>query len=63
MSKLFLFCIVLHPKEKNESAKVIVDLKTILARDAETAKMSATLQIPEEHKGAIDNIEIFVRPF
>lgn len=66
-AKLFQYVIILHPtkneEERGYQAKIIVDLKTILAENAENANVSAVLAIPDEYKPKINQIQIALRPF
>lgn len=67
-SKLFQFAILWHPTEKQVKdeglkSKVIVDLKTILANDQNSASMSAAMEIPSDYKSQLDQVEIAIRPF
>ena len=59
--KLFQYAILLH--NEDGKTKIIKDLSTVLANDQNSASMAAVLEIPAEHKGDLDNIEIVIRPF
>jgi hypothetical protein len=66
--KLFQYAIIWHPTEKQmreESAKskVIIDLKTILAKDLQGAQMIAAMDVPADYREQIDQIEIAICPF
>lgn len=66
--KLFQYAVIWHPtekqiKEENLKSKVLVDLTTILATDQSSASMAAAMEIPNEKKTELDQIEIVVRPF
>lgn len=70
MSKpaLFQYMILWDPTEKQIKdeglkSKVLVDLKTILANDLNSANMSAAMDIPADKKGELDQIRIAMRPF
>lgn len=67
-SKLFQYAILWHPTEKQvkedgAKSKVLVDLKTILAADTNSAAMAAAMEIPADKKSELDQIEIALRPF
>lgn len=67
-SKLFQYAILWHPtekqiKEEGLKSKVLVEPKTILAIDQNSASMSAAMEIPIDKKGELDQIEIALRPF
>jgi len=66
--KMFEYAILWHPTEKQEKdeslkSKVIVDKKTIMAADQNSAAMSAAMDIPAEYKTQLDQIEVVLRPF
>jgi hypothetical protein len=67
-SKLFQYAILWHPTEKQVKdeglkSKVLVELKTVLAADQNSAGMAAAMEIPADKKNELDQIEIAVRPF
>ena len=66
-SKLFQYAVLWHPTvkeiEDGKKSKVIVEPKTILANDQQSAAMSAAMEIPAEYKAQLDQIEIAMRPF
>lgn len=67
-SKLFQYAILWHPTEKQikdegAKSKVLVDLKTILASDQNTALMTASMDIPQDKRDQLDQIEIALKPF
>ena len=67
-SKLFQYAILWHPTEKQVKdeglkSKVLVELKTVLAADQNSAGMAAAMEIPADKKNELDPIEIAVRPF
>lgn len=65
--KLFQYAIIWTPSEaqKKESlkAKIIVDLKTVLAANLDQANILASRDIPEEFLTQLDQVEISCRPF
>lgn len=69
-AKLYEFAVVLNEKRDRdgeivEEAQVIVEPKTILARNDNQAQMLAARAIPEEHTkdGKLDRVVVAVRPF
>jgi hypothetical protein len=67
-NQLFQYAIIWHPTEKqikDEGLKstVLVEVKTILAKDQNSATMAAAMEIPADKKGELDQIQIAVRPF
>lgn len=67
-SKVFQFCILFHPTEKEvkddgAKSKVLVEPKTILSSDQTSAAMAAAMLIPTEYKDQLDQIEICIKPF
>lgn len=65
---MFQYAVLWHPTEKQEKeeglkSKVIVEPKIILAIDQNGAGMSAAMNIPNEFKDQLDQIEIALRPF
>lgn len=65
--KLFQYAILWHPTkkeiEKGLKDKVVQEIKTVLAADANKVAMMAAMEIPAEYKEALEQIEIAVRPF
>lgn len=66
--KLFTYVIIWHPTEKQikddgAKSKVLVDPKNVLAKDAQSAGMSAAMDIPADKRGELDQLEIAVKPF
>lgn len=66
--KLFQYAILWHPTEKQEKeeglkSKVLVDLKTVLGVDVNQVGMLASMEIPADKKGELDQVEIAIRPF
>lgn len=67
-AKLFQYAVLWHPTDKDAEdngtkSKVLVEPKTILAADQQTAIMSAAMEIPAEYKDKLDQVEIAIRPF
>ena len=67
-SKLFQYAILWHPTEKQTKdeglkSKVLIEPKTILAADQNSAAMAAAMEIPADKKNELDQIEIALRPF
>lgn len=65
---LFQYAIIFDPSEKqikDEGLKstVLVQLKTVLAHDQNTATIMAGMEIPVEYKDKVDQIRIAIRPF
>lgn len=64
---IFEYAIVFKPKDSakkvSDTAKVIVGIKTVLAKDAQTATLLAARDIPESYVSRLDEIEVAVRPF
>lgn len=65
--KAFQILAIFNPskeeEKKGEKAKFIVELTTILAKDANAAGMIAARKIPDEYMDRIDQVEVAVRPF
>lgn len=67
--KLFQYAVIYHPKEVAEENKqsekhlVIVEPKTVLAKDQNAALMLAARAIPEGYVDKLDQCEVCVRPF
>lgn len=67
-AKLFQYAILWHPTEKQikdegAKSKVLVEPKTILATDQQSALMAASMSIPADKREELDQIEIAMRPF
>lgn len=66
-SRLFEYAVLWHPTDKQrkdgESSKLLVPPKTILSRDEKSAQMSAVMEIPQDYKDQLDQVEIALRPF
>jgi hypothetical protein len=66
--QLFQYAIIWDPtekqiKEEGLKSKVLVDLKTVLATDANTASIMAGMDIPADYRDQVDQIRIALRPF
>jgi hypothetical protein len=67
-AKLFQYAVLWHPtekqmKEEGLKSKLIVNLKTILASDQSSANMAAAMDVPNEYRETLDQVEIAIRPF
>lgn len=66
-SKLFEFCIIKHPSDKEmedgAAASILVMPTVVLASDESKAMVKAARAIPEEEINNLDNLEICLRPF
>lgn len=64
-SLLFEYAIIWHPTEKEEkegeTAKILVDLKRVLAKDATIVHAIAARDIPSEYIDKINQIQILIR--
>lgn len=69
MKKLFQYAVLFHKHEKQEQKTVYVETliliepKTLLAKDDKEVAFKATREIPEQYADQSENIEIIVRPF
>lgn len=70
MAQLFEYAVILNEKtdkdgETVEEAQIVVEPRTILARDGDQAAMLAARAIPDEHttNGKLDRLQVVVRPF
>ncbi len=69
MKKLFTYAVILHKFEESEKGKiykesqVIIDPKTVLAKDEKEVLFKVTREIPEEFTSNPENVEILVRNF
>ncbi len=65
--ELFQYAILWHPTEAQRKGgqvdKVLVDVKSILQKDRNTALMAIAREIPVEYVGQLDQVEIAIRPF
>ncbi len=67
-STLFNYAILWHPTEKqikDDGAKstILVKPTTMLAADEKAVCMAAAMEIPQDKKDQLDQIEIVVAPF
>ena len=67
-AKLFQYSILWHPTEKQEKedglkSKMIIEPKIILALDQNSASMTAVMDIPQEYRNQLDQVEVALRPF
>lgn len=70
MKSLFQYAVLLHEYKKNkdgldeyEGTKIIIDLKTVLAKNKEEVAFKATREIPEDAASNPERVQIVVRPF
>ena len=71
--KVYQYMVVLHEYESDtanpkggpvyKDSKVIIDLKTVMAKSEKELVFKITREIPEEFAGEPDNVEIIIRPF
>ena len=61
--KLFQYVVVYHPKDDEEPAQIVVELRTVLAKSKEAAALRAAREIPLEYEEKLDRVEVAVRPF
>jgi len=62
--KLFEYVVIYSPKDKkNDDAKVVVPVTTVLASSKENATLMAARSIPEKYLNKLDEVEVAVRPF
>ena len=65
----FQYMVLLHEYEEKEGkkeykdSKVIIDMKTVMAKTEKELVFKITREIPEEFAGEPDNVEIIIRPF
>ena len=66
-AKLFQYAILWHPTEAQrkdgQTDKMLVDVKTLLQKDQNTALMAIAREIPTEFVDQLDQVEIAIRPF
>lgn len=67
-SRLFQYIIVWNPtekqvKEESLKPKLIQGVTDVLSTDENSVRMTAAMNIPQEYKDQLDQIEIAVRPF
>ena len=65
--KFFQFAVALHPTESDRKAgltsTVLVEVTTVLAKDAAQATLIAARAIPTLALDKLDRVEVAVRPF
>ena len=66
--QLFELAILWHPtdkqiKDEGMKTKLILPVKTILAKDQASAAMAAAMDIPADYRDQLDQIQIAIRPF
>lgn len=57
-----IFCLKKNDKDTTES-KILVEPKTLLAKDEKQVAILASREIPEAFLDKLDQVEIAVRPF
>lgn len=62
--RVFQYVAFYNPDEEStDKPKIIVEPKTVLAKDENQASMLAARAIPEDYVDKLENVEIAVRPF
>lgn len=67
--KVYQYMVVLHEnemvdgKEVYKDSKVIIDLKTVMAKNEKELVFKVTREIPDEYAQDPDNVEIIIRNF
>lgn len=67
--KLFQYAVLLHKTEVKDGkteyvgSELIVEPKTVLAKNEKEVLFKATREVPESAASDPDNVEILVRPF
>lgn len=65
--KLFQYAVIWHPtdeeKKEGDTSTLVVEPKTVLAKDLASAQMLAARAIPKEYETMLDQCEVAVRPF
>jgi hypothetical protein len=66
--KPFEYLCLLHPKQDKDGnddgdTKIIVEKKSVLAKDDKTVAMMATRSIDSQYDNDLDRVEIIVKPF
>ena len=67
--KVFQYMVLLHENEEKEGkkeykdSKVIIDLKTVMAKSEKELVFKITREIPEQYATEPDNVQIMIRPF
>lgn len=62
-SKLYQYAVILNPTDEKEDSKLIVDLKTTLAKSESAVQMIAIREIPKQYEDRFEEISVVVRPF
>lgn len=67
-AKLFQYAVIFHPtekerKENDAKSKLIVQPTTVLSIDEKSLGLRVAMEIPQEYKEMLDQIEICVSPF
>lgn len=64
--KPYLVTVVLNPTKKQleegEQPVIVIDTKTVLAKDDASARLKAARLVPQEHENKDDRLEVFVCP-
>lgn len=67
LNQVFEIVAVYNPTEKEEEdgkvSVIVVEPKTVLAKDERTAGVMAARAIPQEYESKLDQVEVLVRPF
>jgi hypothetical protein len=63
--KLFEYCILFHPNEKDEGVKTekIKGIDTVLAKDEKQAAILVSREIPSNYLDQLERVDIIIRPF
>jgi hypothetical protein len=66
--RLFEYAVLLHPEEDKDGketgkTQVLKELTTLLAKDEGQVGLLAAREVPSEHVGHLERVEILVRPF
>lgn len=71
--KVFQYMVLLHETEEDKTnpkagptykdTKVIIDLKTVMAKSEKELVFKITREIPEQYATEPDNVQIMIRPF
>lgn len=67
--QLFTYAVLFHQHEQKEGKQefketvILVNPKTVLAKDDKEVAFKATREVPEEYAEQSENIQIIVRPF
>ena len=65
---IFQYAIIWNPtakqaKDEDAISQFILEPTTTLAKDANSVQLMAAMEIPQEYKTMLDQIDIVVRPF